>query len=145
MRLSQSCTSESVEMKWMKWRVVDEKTIDVPSYNTFKYLNGKLERQHTKAPLTAALSPFMGLLYPPNPWCERCGVTTTPGPTSTTLFEQWCGFFYVSQEPDKCKCCETGPIGYCEPRIIRTEFVVLVEGKSEPFISCLFVCVKRLV
>ena len=26
-----------------------------------------------------------------------------------TLFEQWCGFFYVPQESDKCKCCETGP------------------------------------
>ena len=27
----------------------------------------------------------------------------------STLFEQWCGFFYVQQEPAKCKCCETGP------------------------------------
>ena len=24
-------------------------------------------------------------------------------------FEQWCGFVYVPQEPDECKCCETGP------------------------------------
>ena len=31
---------------------------------------------------------------------------------SPTLFEQWCGFFYVPQEPDKCKCCEMGP-NYC--------------------------------
>ena len=66
----------------------------------------------TKAPLAAALSPFMSLLYPPNPWCEWCDVwrlTTTPGSTSPTLFEQWCGFFYLPQEPGKCKCCETGP------------------------------------
>ena len=28
--------------------------------------------------------------------------------TSPTLFEQWCGFFYVRQEPDKWACCETG-------------------------------------
>ena len=28
--------------------------------------------------------------------------------TSPTLFEQWCGFFCVRQEPDKWACCETG-------------------------------------
>ena len=79
-------------------------------------MNSKLGRQHTKAPLAAALSPFMSLLYPPNPWCEWCDVwrlTTTPWSTSPTLFEQWCGFFYVPQEPDKCKCCETGPTVFC--------------------------------
>ena len=75
-------------------------------------MNSKLGRQHTKAPLAAALSPFVSLLYPPNPWCKWCDVwrlTTTPGPTSPTLFEQWCGFFYIPQEPDKCKCWETEP------------------------------------
>ena len=36
-------------------------------------------------------------------------LATPPGSESPTLFEQWCGFFYVPQEPDKCKCCETGP------------------------------------
>ena len=75
-------------------------------------MNSKHGRQHTKAPLAAALSPFVSLLYPPNPWCEWCDewrLTTTPGSTSPTLFEQWCGFFYVPQEPGKCKCCETGP------------------------------------
>ena len=75
-------------------------------------MNSKLGRQQTKVPLAAALSPFISLLYPPNPWCEWCGVcrlTTTPGSTSPTLFEQWCGFFYLPQEPGKCKCCETGP------------------------------------
>ena len=35
-------------------------------------MNTKLGRQHTKAPLEAALSPFMSFLYPPNPWCEWC-------------------------------------------------------------------------
>ena len=49
-------------------RVVDERTTDVPSYNTyFTHVNSKLGRQHTKAPLAAPLSPFMILLYPPNP------------------------------------------------------------------------------
>ena len=32
-----------------------------------------------------------------------------PGSKSPTLFEQWCGFFYVPQKPDKRKCCETKP------------------------------------
>ena len=36
-------------------------------------------------------------------------LATPPGSTSPTLFDQWCGFLYVPQEPDKCKCCETGP------------------------------------
>ena len=52
----------------------------------------------TKAPLAAALSPFMSLLYPPNPRCEWCDVwrlATPPGSTSPTLFEHWWGFFYV--------------------------------------------------
>ena len=29
--------------------------------------NSKLGRQDTKAPLVTAISPFMSLLYPPNP------------------------------------------------------------------------------
>ena len=40
--------------------------------------------------------------------CDVCRLTTPSGFTSPTLFEQWCGIFYVPQEPDKCKCCETG-------------------------------------
>ena len=36
-------------------------------------------------------------------------LATPPGSTSPTLFEQWCEFFYVPQEPDEWKCCETGP------------------------------------
>ena len=87
-------------------------------------MNTKLGRQHTKAPLEASLSPFMSFLYPPNPWCEWCDewrLTTTPGSTSPTLFEQWCGFFYVPQKPDKCKCCETGRTVFPPyPRILES-------------------------
>ena len=37
-----------------------------------------------------------------------------------------------------CYSCKAGlPIVYCEPRISWTEFVVLVKGISEPFISCI--------
>ena len=65
-------------------------------------MNNKLGRQHTKAPLAAALNPFMSLLYPPNQWCEWCDewrLTTTLGSTSPTLFEQWCGFFTSHKNP----------------------------------------------
>ena len=31
----------------------------------------------------------------------------------STLFKQRCGFFYVPQEPDKWKWCDTGPDAYC--------------------------------
>ena len=36
-------------------------------------------------------------------------LVTPLGFMSRALFEQWCGFFYVLQEPDKGKCCETVP------------------------------------
>ena len=45
---------------------MDERTTDVPSYNTFEHVNSKLGCQHTNAPLAATLSPFVSLLYPPN-------------------------------------------------------------------------------
>ena len=57
------------------------------------YVNSKVGRQHTKVPLAAALSPFMSLLYPPNPWCDVWRLAWTPGSTSPTPFKQWCGFF----------------------------------------------------
>ena len=107
--------------------VIDERTTDVPSLQYKLTVNSKLGRRHTKAPLAAALSPFVSLLYPPNPWCEWCDVwrlTTTPGSTSPTLFEQWCGFFYVPQEPDKWKCCETGPKVF-RPYPVRLERITV--------------------
>ena len=94
-------------------------------------MNSKRGRQHTKGPLAAALSPFVSLLYPPNPWCEWCDewrLTTTPGSTSPTLFEQWCGFFYVPQEPDKCKYCETGPTVFLPyPRRLESLTIKVVD------------------
>ena len=36
-------------------------------------------------------------------------LATLPGSTSSTLFEQWCGFFYVPKDVDKWKRCEMGP------------------------------------
>ena len=37
------------------------------------------------------------------------GCTTPPGSTPPTLYEQQCKFFYVPQESDLRKSCETGP------------------------------------
>ena len=51
-------------------------------------------------------------------------LATPPGSTSPTLFEQWCGFFYVPQEPDKWKCCETGPTVF-RPCPIRLESLTI--------------------
>ena len=77
--------------QWInEWRVVDERTTDVPSYNTFLHVNSKLGRQHTKASLASRSQSICELTVP---W----RLTTTPGSTSPTLFEQWCGFFYVPQ------------------------------------------------
>ena len=81
----------------------------------------------------------MSLLYPPKPWCEWCDVwrlTTTPGSTSPTLFEQCCGFFYVPQEPDKCKCCETGPTVFRPyPRTMESLTVCRCHYKGNTFFS----------
>ena len=57
--------------------------------------------QHTRVPLAAALSLFMSLLYPPDPWGEWCNVwrlVTPPGSTSPTLFKQWGGGLFTSHK-----------------------------------------------
>ena len=83
--------------RWMnEWRMKSRGWEE----NKRAHVNSKLGGQHTKAPLAATLNPFMSLQHPLNPWCKWCDVwrlTTTPGSTSPTLFEQWCGFFYVPQ------------------------------------------------
>ena len=123
-----------------EWRVVDERTTDVPYLQyIFNMWTVSSDVSIQKAPLTAALSPFMSLLYPPNPWCEWCDVwrlTTTPGSTSPTLFQQWCGFFYVLQEPNKCKCCETGPTVFRPyPRRLESLTVCRCHYKGSTFCS----------
>ena len=82
--------------EWMnEWRVLDERTTDAPSYNTFLHVNSKFGRQHTKALLLAALSPFMSLLYPEG-WPQHRGLRPL-------LFSN-CGVdsFRSVQEPGKC-------------------------------------------
>ena len=59
---------------WKKKSLKEKKQIEGRCHEL-----SKLGRQHTKAPLAAALSPFMSLLYPPNTrcdWCVKVGHTT---------------------------------------------------------------------
>ena len=72
--------------------VMDERTTDVPS---LQYVNSKLWRQHTKAPLAATI---MRLLCSSNPWCEWCVRLTTKVNSGLDFWT------------DKCKCCEMGPM-----------------------------------
>ena len=112
-----------------RWRVVDERTTDVPSYNTyFKHVNSKLWRQHTKAPLAAAFSPFMSLLYPPNPWsmwmmwCEKVDHNT--GVYVPYSFRTVVWVLLRHTWTDQWKCCETGPSVFC-PYLKRLESLTI--------------------
>ena len=57
------------------------------------HVNRKFGLQHTKAPLAAALSPFMSLLYPPNPWCDVWRLAGTPDLRSLLLSTSGVGSF----------------------------------------------------
>ena len=106
--------SKPISNEGRKERVMDKRTTDVPS-------NSKLGRQHTKVPVAAALSPTQDVN-------DVWRLATPPGSTSSTLFEQWCGFFYVPQEPNKCKCSETGPTVFPRGGTQR----IFIRGGSAP-------------
>ena len=56
--------------------------------------------------------------------------------TSPTLFEQWCGFFYVPQEPDKWRCCGTGTTVFRPyPRRLESLTVCRCHCKGSTFSS----------
>ena len=64
-----------------------------------------------------------------------------PGSTSSTLFEQWRGFFYVPQEPDKWKCCETGSTVFRPyPRRLESLTVRRCHYKGSTFFSVILSC-----
>ena len=100
-----------------------------------------MNSKQTKAPLAAALSPFMRLLYPPIPtythvnnvmWCVKVEHTTRVN--IYTL-----GNFYVPQEPGKCKCCETWLTVFCpRPRRQESLTVCRCHFKHSSFFSVIF-------
>ena len=86
-------------------------------------------RTHNRAGFQLSVS-----LQITNPAQER--LATPPGSTSSTLFEQWCRFFYVPQEPDQCKCCETGPTVFRPyPRRLESLTVCRCHCKGSTFSS----------
>ena len=63
-------------------------------------------------------------------------LTTPSWSTSPTLSEQWCGFFYAPQEPDKWKCCETGPTVFRPyPRRLESLTICTCHYKGSTFFS----------
>ena len=86
-------------------------------------------RTHNRAGFQLSVS-----LQITNPAQER--LATPPRSTSPTLFEQWCRFFYVPQEPDKWKCCETGPTVFRPyPRRLENVTVCRCHCKDSTFSS----------
>ena len=51
--------------EWMKSRGWEDNRRALFTIHFFKHVNSKLARQHTKAPLAAALSPFISLITAP--------------------------------------------------------------------------------
>ena len=59
------------------------------------------------------------------------------GSTSPTLLKQWCGFFYIPQEPDKWKCCETGSTVF-RPYSRRLEILTVYRSHYKGITFCQF-------
>ena len=59
------------------------------------------------------------------------------GSTSPPLLEQWCGFFYIPQEPDKWKCCETGSTVF-RPYSRRLEILTVCRSHYKGITFCQF-------
>ena len=59
------------------------------------------------------------------------------GSTSPPLLEQWCGFFYIPQETDKWKCCETGYTVF-RPYSRRLEILTVCRSNYKGITFCQF-------
>ena len=88
-------------------------------------------RTHSRVGFQFTVSVSLKITHPAK---ER--MATPLGSTSPTLFEQWCGFFYIPQEPDKWKCFEMGPTAFRRcPRRLESLTVWRCHCKGSTFSS----------
>ena len=122
------------EESWMRGQQTCPLTIHLNMWTVSSDVS--IQRRHWQ-PLSVHL-----WAYCTHPWCEWCDewrLTTTPGSTSLTLFKQWCGFFYVPQEPDKCRCCWTGPMVFRPyPRTLESQTDCRCHYKGSTFFSVIY-------
>ena len=73
---------------------------------------------------------------PSLPTQQKKGCTTSLGSTPPTLYEQQCGFFYISQESEQYKSCETRPKGFRPyPRRLECLTICRCHNKASTFSS----------
>ena len=90
----------------------------------------KFGRQHKKGATGSRSQSYCS--RPTHDLTDVRRLTTAPGSTSPTLFEELCGFFYVPQDPDKCMWCETGPTVF-RPYPRRRESLTVCRSSSTFF------------
>ena len=69
----------------------------LPIHFNMRPVSSDVSIQRDHWPLSVHLWPYC--THPMHDVNDVWRLTTTPGSTSPALFEQWCGFFYVPQEP----------------------------------------------
>ena len=121
---------------------MDERTADTSSlqylyiYNNTIIINSDISIQERHwLPLSVHL--WAHRTHPTHDVNDVWRLATPPGSGSPTLFEQWCGFFYIPQEPDKCKCCEAGPTVF-HPYSRRLESLIVCRCHCKGRTSQLF-------
>ena len=77
---------------------------------------------------------LMPISTPSLPTRQIKGCTTLTGSTPPTLYEQQCGFFYVSQESEQYKSCETRPkVFRPSPRRLECLTICRCHNKASTF------------
>ena len=104
-----SCHCDQWFAAWQflkKWLLIED-VLTIKEGRSHGWEDVAIQRRHWQPPwsiyeLTVPTQSMMWMM-----WSVKVDHTT--GVYVPYIFEQWCGFVYVPQEPDECKCCETGP------------------------------------